>query len=74
LLWRLLFWGKLRRALDKLDFSKNEALARALNRIETLKHAIASNPATEVVVTCGGRTRSIIGAQSLINIGVPHEF
>jgi uroporphyrinogen decarboxylase len=32
--------GKLRRALDKLDFSKNEALARALNRIETLKHAV----------------------------------
>jgi rhodanese-related sulfurtransferase len=29
--------------------------------------AIAPDPATEVVVNCAGRTRSIIGAQSLIN-------
>jgi uroporphyrinogen-III decarboxylase len=35
--------GKLRKALDKLDFSKNEALARALNRIETLKHAVGKD-------------------------------
>jgi rhodanese-related sulfurtransferase len=37
-------------------------------------HDFAPNPATEVVVTCGGRTRSIIGTQSLINIGVPHRI
>jgi rhodanese-related sulfurtransferase len=36
-------------------------------------HDIAPDPATEIVVTCGGRTRSIIGAQSLINTGVPHR-
>lgn len=31
------------------------------------------SPATTVVVNCGGRTRSIIGAQSLINAGVPNK-
>jgi rhodanese-related sulfurtransferase/predicted metal-dependent enzyme (double-stranded beta helix superfamily) len=30
-------------------------------------------PDTLVVVNCAGRTRSIIGAQSLINAGVPHK-
>lgn len=33
---------------------------------------VASNPATTVVVNCAGRTRSIIGAQSLINAGIPN--
>ncbi|MGE0224622.1 MAG: rhodanese-like domain-containing protein [Acetobacteraceae bacterium] len=31
------------------------------------------NPETLVVVNCGGRTRSIIGAQALINAGVPNK-
>lgn len=31
------------------------------------------NPETMVVVNCAGRTRSIIGAQSLINAGVPNQ-
>ncbi|MGE0205656.1 MAG: rhodanese-like domain-containing protein [Hyphomicrobiaceae bacterium] len=31
------------------------------------------SPATTVVVNCGGRTRSIIGAQALINAGVPNK-
>src|SRR5204862_880674 len=30
-------------------------------------------PSTVVIVNCGGRTRSIIGAQSLINAGVPNR-
>ena len=30
------------------------------------------NPATRIVVNCAGRTRSIIGAQTLINFGVPN--
>src|SRR5580693_1527226 len=34
---------------------------------------IAPSPATMVVVNCAGRTRSIIGAQSLINAGVPNK-
>jgi len=34
---------------------------------------IAPSPATLVVVNCAGRTRSIIGAQSLINAGVPNK-
>ena len=35
-------------------------------------HEIAPNPNTTVVVNCAGRTRSIIGAQSLINAGIPN--
>lgn len=35
-------------------------------------HDIAPEPETLVVVTCAGRTRSIIGAQSLINAGIPN--
>ena len=34
---------------------------------------MAPSPNTMVVVNCGGRTRSIIGAQSLINAGVPNK-
>jgi rhodanese-related sulfurtransferase len=34
---------------------------------------LAPDPATLVVVNCAGRTRSIIGAQSLINAGIPNE-
>lgn len=30
-------------------------------------------PRTRIVVNCAGRTRSIIGAQTLRNLGVPHE-
>ncbi len=34
---------------------------------------IAPDPATTIIVNCAGRTRSIIGAQSLINAGVPNR-
>ena len=34
--------------------------------------ALAPSPETTVVVNCAGRTRSIIGAQSLINAGLPN--
>ena len=33
----------------------------------------APSPATTIVVNCAGRTRSIIGAQSLINAGIPNK-
>ncbi|MGH6683175.1 MAG: rhodanese-like domain-containing protein [Pseudolabrys sp.] len=36
-------------------------------------HDIAPSPGTLIVVNCAGRTRSIIGAQSLINAGVPNK-
>jgi rhodanese-related sulfurtransferase len=36
-------------------------------------HDMAPKPDTMVVVNCAGRTRSIIGAQSLINAGVPNK-
>ena len=34
---------------------------------------LVPSPSTKVIVNCGGRTRSIIGAQSLINAGVPNQ-
>jgi rhodanese-related sulfurtransferase len=34
---------------------------------------LAPDPATRVIVNCAGRTRSIIGAQSLINADVPNS-
>jgi len=34
--------------------------------------SIVRNPKTRIVVNCAGRTRSIIGAQTLINFGVPN--
>ena len=34
--------------------------------------AIVKNPATKIVINCAGRTRSIMGAQTLINFGVPN--
>jgi rhodanese-related sulfurtransferase len=36
-------------------------------------HDLAPDPETLVVVNCAGRTRSIIGAQSLINAGLPNR-
>jgi len=36
-------------------------------------HDLAPSPDTTVVVNCAGRTRSIIGAQSLINAGIPNK-
>jgi rhodanese-related sulfurtransferase len=33
---------------------------------------IVKNPNTRIVVNCAGRTRSIMGAQTLINFGVPN--
>ncbi len=35
--------------------------------------ALAGTRETQVIVNCGGRTRSIIGTQSLINAGFPHS-
>jgi rhodanese-related sulfurtransferase len=34
---------------------------------------LAPDPATTVIVNCAGRTRSIVGAQSLINAGLPNR-
>ena len=35
-------------------------------------HDLAPDPETTIVINCAGRTRSIIGAQTLINAGVPN--
>ncbi|OJB02445.1 rhodanese-related sulfurtransferase [Burkholderia ubonensis] len=42
--------------------------AELVLRVRTL----APDPATRVIVNCAGRTRSIIGTQSLINAGLPN--
>ena len=34
--------------------------------------AMVRNPKTRIIVNCAGRTRSILGAQTLINFGVPN--
>jgi rhodanese-related sulfurtransferase len=34
--------------------------------------SLVKNPRTKIVVNCAGRTRSILGAQTLINFGVPN--
>jgi predicted metal-dependent enzyme (double-stranded beta helix superfamily)/rhodanese-related sulfurtransferase len=34
--------------------------------------AMAPNPQTKIIVNCAGRTRSIIGTQSLVNAGIPN--
>lgn len=36
--------------------------------------ALAPSPQTHIVVNCAGRTRSIIGTQSLINAGLPNRI
>jgi rhodanese-related sulfurtransferase len=36
-------------------------------------HDLAPSPDTLVIVNCAGRTRSIIGAQSLVNAGIPNR-
>lgn len=33
---------------------------------------LVSSPSTTIVINCAGRTRSIIGAQTLINLGIPN--
>ncbi|MEB8432778.1 rhodanese-like domain-containing protein [Cocleimonas sp. KMM 6892] len=33
---------------------------------------LATNPETTVIVNCAGRTRSLVGAQSLVNSGLPN--
>ncbi len=33
---------------------------------------LAPSPATQIIVNCAGRTRSIIGTQSLVNAGLPN--
>ena len=43
--------------------------AELVHRVKT----VVTDPATKVVVNCAGRTRSIIGAQSLINAGLENE-
>jgi rhodanese-related sulfurtransferase len=48
---------------------------RSVPGAELVLHARAAapDPDTTIIVNCAGRTRSIIGAQSLVNAGVPNK-
>jgi rhodanese-related sulfurtransferase len=35
---------------------------------------LAPDPSTRIIVNCAGRTRSIIGTQSLVNAGLPNQI
>ena len=35
---------------------------------------LAADPDTTIVINCAGRTRSIVGAQTLINLGLPNKI
>lgn len=52
-----------------LPFAHSVPGAELVYRIEEL----APNPETLVVVNCAGRTRSIIGAQTLVDAGIPNR-
>ena len=54
---------------DSIPTAVNVPGAELVLRVRDL----APSPETTVVVNCAGRTRSIIGAQSLINAGVPNK-
>ena len=43
--------------------------AELVLRVQT----VAPDPDTTIIVNCAGRTRSIIGAQSLVNAGIPNK-
>jgi rhodanese-related sulfurtransferase len=45
---------------------------RARGRAGAAVRDLAPDPATRVIVNCAGRTRSLIGAQSLVNAGIPN--
>jgi len=48
---------------------------RSVPGAELVLHArtVAPDPDTTIIVNCAGRTRSIIGAQSLVNAGLPNK-
>lgn len=48
---------------------------RSVPGAELVLHARAAapDPDTTIIINCAGRTRSIIGAQSLVNAGVPNK-
>ncbi len=48
---------------------------RSVPGAELVLHArtVAPDPDTTIIVNCAGRTRSIIGAQSLVNAGIPNK-
>ncbi|KRE06907.1 hypothetical protein ASE63_23420 [Bosea sp. Root381] len=55
------------------NFSIPGAYAAPNAELPLRVHSIVRSPETLVVVNCAGRTRSIIGAQALINAGLPNK-
>lgn len=56
-----------------LNFSIPDAIDLPGAELVYRFHAAVPDPETLVVINCAGRTRSIIGAQALINAGVPNR-
>ncbi|MDM0086691.1 rhodanese-like domain-containing protein [Variovorax sp. J2P1-31] len=61
-----------RTAQEFEDFSIAGAHAVPNAELPLRVHSLLPSPDTLVVVNCAGRTRSIIGAQALINAGLPN--
>ena len=59
-----------RRIQPRVDPDRDQCAGRRAGAAHPRHRA---EPDTLVVVNCAGRTRSIIGAQSLINAGVPNK-
>lgn len=55
------------------NFSIPGAIACPSAELVYRAHDLVKSPDTLVVVNCAGRTRSIIGAQALINAGLPNK-
>ncbi len=55
----------------RLDPDRDECARRGAGAARARNRAVAARRL--VVVNCAGRTRSIIGAQSLINAGLPNK-
>ena len=66
--------------LDARRFDEYQAMSipRGINvpgaELVLRARSIAPDPATRIVVNCAGRTRSLIGTQSLINAGLPNRI
>lgn len=62
-----------RTAAEHRRFHIPGAISCAGSELAARFHDLVPSPDTLVVVTCAGRTRGVMGAQTLINAGVPNQ-
>ncbi len=62
----------------RFDEYRNMSIPRGMSvpgaELVLRARAIAPDPTTTIIVNCAGRTRSIIGTQSLVNAGLPNPI